>query len=84
MFRKKVKEDPTELELLKIRVRNLEKQITEIKKAPQVEAEELAEKALLKQLELLQKRVITCDDSYLSEITKAMCELSERFLVQVH
>lgn len=41
MFRKKVKEDPTELELLKIRVRNLEKQITEMKKAPQVQAEEL-------------------------------------------
>lgn len=38
MFRKK--EDPTELELLKIRVRNLEKQISELKRAPQVEAEE--------------------------------------------
>lgn len=29
MFRKKVKEDPTELQLLKIRVRNLEKEIAE-------------------------------------------------------
>ena len=41
MFKKKVKEDPTELQLLKIRVRNLEKQISEMKKAPQVQAEEL-------------------------------------------
>lgn len=39
MFKKK--EDPTELELLMIRVRNLEKQIAELKKAPQVQAEEL-------------------------------------------
>lgn len=46
MFRKKVKEDPTELELLKIRVRNLEKQVAELKKAPQVQAEELDAKFL--------------------------------------
>lgn len=38
MFRKK--EDQTELELLRIRVRNLEKQVAELKKAPQVQAEE--------------------------------------------
>lgn len=41
MFRRKVKEDPTELQLLKIRVQNLEKQVAEPKKAPQVQAEEL-------------------------------------------
>lgn len=40
MFGKKAKEDPTELELLKIRIQNLEKQIAELKKAPQVQAEE--------------------------------------------
>ncbi|KAF5045254.1 hypothetical protein DSECCO2_483220 [anaerobic digester metagenome] len=40
MFRKKEKEDPTELQLLKIRVQNLEKQIAEMKRAPQVQAEE--------------------------------------------
>lgn len=40
MFRRKVKEDPTELQLLKIRVQNLEKQIAEMKRAPQVQAEE--------------------------------------------
>lgn len=39
MFKKK--EDPTELELLRIRVRNLEKQVAELKKAPQVQAVEL-------------------------------------------
>ncbi|UUM12428.1 hypothetical protein NQU17_02375 [Clostridiaceae bacterium HFYG-1003] len=41
MFRKKVKEDPTELQLLKIRVQNLEKQVAELKGAPQVQAEEI-------------------------------------------
>lgn len=40
MFRKKAKEDPTELQLLKIRVQNLEKEIAEMKRAPQVHAEE--------------------------------------------
>lgn len=40
MFGKKAKEDPTELELLKIRIQNLEKQIAEMKRAPQVQAEE--------------------------------------------
>lgn len=40
MFRRKVKEDPTELQLLKIRVQNIEKEIAEMKRAPQVQAEE--------------------------------------------
>lgn len=40
MFRKKVKEDPTELQLLKIRVQNIEKEIAEMKRATQVQAEE--------------------------------------------
>ncbi|WFF73980.1 hypothetical protein [Proteiniclasticum sp. QWL-01] len=41
MFRRKVKEDPTELQLLKIRVQNIEKEIAELKRAPQVQTEEL-------------------------------------------
>ena len=41
MFKKKVKEDPTELQLLKIRVQNLEKEIAEMKRAPQGQAGEL-------------------------------------------
>ena len=39
---------------------------------------------LHQQMELLAERSKTCDDSYLSEITNAMCELSDRLACQFH
>ena len=83
MFKKKVKEDPTELQLLKIRIQNLEKQIAELKKAPQVQAEEPKVKFLSDEIERIEIQrevdsepiaVITEHDVEVTTEFKAVCK----------
>ena len=75
MFRKKEKEDPTELQLLKIRVQNLEKQIAEMKRAPQVQAEEL-----LDDLEIGPILLSLANKNYSDEMKQLLAEWSSAAL----